>query len=143
MIQLSLLSLAALLAGARSVVPPPPVTDEYARIIVRSHVVVRVRTAPATPLKNLYREKKGPQCIAMADMAGAAIIAPNSVDLVLRTGKRMRARFASSCPALDYYSGFYIAPSGDGKFCAGRDAIRDRAGGECAVQRIRELSPRK
>ena len=147
MIPLLLLSLASSAQGGP---PPAPVRPgeriEVAEIVVRSHIVIRVRTAPIVPARSLlsmFREKKGPRCIAMADLAGAAVIAPNSVDLALRNGGRMRARFAASCPALDYYTGFYVVPTDDGKICAGRDAVRDRAGGECAVDVIRELVPRK
>ena len=70
-------------------------------------------------------------------------MADHLYDLVLRGGDRVRARFASSCPGLDYYSGFYIAPPADAKICAGRDVIRDRAGGECAISRFRNLVPDK
>jgi len=136
-----------LLASAAAAPPPAAATPlRWAEVIVRSHVVVRIdRTppAPARPLASMFREKKGPRCLDMDDMAGAAVIAPGSVDFVLRSGRRMRARFGASCPGLDYYSGFYIAPTRDAKLCAGRDAVRDRAGGECPVERIRELETRR
>lgn len=118
-----------------------PVTQ----VIVRSHVVVRVQavTVPVRPLATLFHERKGPRCVALVGLAGAAVIVANSVDLVLRDGGRVRARFAASCPALDYYSGFYLVPNADGMMCAGRDVVRDRAGGECPIDRIRALELRK
>lgn len=119
--------------------------ERLAALAMRSHVVIRIETVrprQSYPLGSAFREKKGPPCLAMGDVAGAAVIAPNAVDLVMKTGERMRARFAASCPGLDYYSGFYLAPTADGKLCAGRDVVRDRAGGECAVERIRVLTPR-
>ena len=147
MISLLLSGLAALTQGGA---PPPPVRPGYrvemSEIIVRSHVVIRVRTAPVIParsLQSMFREKKGPHCVAMADLVGAAVIAPHSVDLALKNGMRVRARFDASCPGLDYYSGFYVVPTADAKICAGRDAVRDRAGGECAVDKLRELVPTK
>lgn len=134
-----------------SMIPPTPAPPaegrrvELAQVIVRSHVVIRVETVRAIepPLQAMFREKKGPRCVAMADIAGAAIILPGSVDLILRGGDRVRTRFAASCPALDYYSGFYLAPTQDRMFCAGRDMVRDRAGGACPVQRIKMLVPRR
>lgn len=140
----SVLLLAGLaLSGAPSAAEERGV--DLAQVVVRSHVVIRVETVRAVdpPLQTMFRERKGPRCVAMGDIAGAAIILPGSVDIVLRGGDRLRARFAASCPALDYYSGFYIVPTADAKFCAGRDMVRDRAGGACAVERIKALVPRR
>ena len=115
---------------------------EFAQLSFHSRVVIRIE-ASSRPAQTKWREKKGPRCVAMEDLLGAAIIEPRSVDLVLRGGDRVRARFAASCPGLDYYSGFYIAPPADAKICAGRDVIRDRAGGECAISHFRKLVPAK
>jgi hypothetical protein len=125
-------------ASVASVRATDPV--ELAQLSFRSRVVVRVQTSslsvvPAAAL----REKKGPRCVQIEDILAAGVLARTSVDLVLRGGYRMRARFAASCPGLDYYSGFYLVPSADGKICADRDAIRDRAGGECAIDKFRKL----
>lgn len=115
-----------------------------AQLTIRSRVVVRVQTnAPPPPPPVELAEKKGPRCVPMGDVLGAAVIAGNSVDFILRGGKRMRARFSSSCPALDYYSGFYIVPTEDGMICSDRDSVRSRAGGECSIERFRELVPKK
>lgn len=133
-------ALVALGPAARVSPPTPAGSYALAQVTFRSHIVVRVQTstlsiAPAAPL----REKKGPRCIAIDDILAAGVLARSSVDLVLRGGYRMRARFSASCPALDYYSGFYLVPSSDGKICADRDLIRDRAGGECAIDKFRKL----
>lgn len=112
---------------------------ETAQVIFHSRVVIRVQTRTQVQTPAPWRERKGPRCVAMSDILGAAVLAPNSVDIVLRGGARVRARFAASCPGLDYYSGFYIAPPGDAKICAGRDVVRDRAGGECAIDKFRAL----
>jgi hypothetical protein len=120
--------------------PPAKEAVELAQLSFRSHIVVRVQTSQleAVPLASL-REKKGPKCVAMGDILAAAVLARSSVDLVLRGGYRMRARFSASCPGLDYYSGFYVVPGTDGKLCADRDVIRDRAGGECEIDKFRRL----
>jgi hypothetical protein len=137
--------LGALIAHGSGTPPaPPPPRDEglveLAQLTFRSRIVVRVQTSqlPMVPLAAL-REKKGPKCIGMGDILAAAVVARSSVDLVLRGGYRMRVRFAANCPGLDYYSGFYIAPTADGKLCADRDVIRDRAGGECEIDKFRQL----
>ena len=100
-------------------------------------------TDPRTPPTIVYREKHGPRCIAAADIAGAAVTGPSSVDFGLRGGTRVRARLEDDCPALDYYGGFYVTPQPDGRICADRDAIRTRSGGECGIDRFKALVPAK
>ena len=87
----------------------------------------------------VWKESKGPRCIDMAAIAGAAIAAAERVDFVLRGGQRVRAQLDRACPALDFYSGFYLVGAADGRICADRDAIRTRAGGSCEIERFRTL----
>jgi hypothetical protein len=140
---MTLLTLALIALSPVTPAPTPPRDQravELAQVSFRSRVVVRVQTTQLemVPLAAL-KEKKGPKCVAMGDILAAAVLARSSVDLVLRGGYRMRARFSASCPGLDYYSGFYLVPSADGKLCADRDVIRDRAGGECEIDKFRRL----
>lgn len=117
--------------------PAPP---QYAQLTIEQSLVVRVpRRTPAKPLR--WKSKKGPKCVAMSAIAGAAVVADDAIDLALRGGQRLRAQFSSNCPALDYYSGFYILPTRDGRICAERDVIRTRAGGQCEIRRFRKLVP--
>jgi hypothetical protein len=117
------------------------VPAQYAQLIIRERVIVRVpaRPVPVAPTRPRWKEKRGPHCIPMANVRGAAVVERDSVDLILKGGQRVRARFESSCPALDYYSGFYIMPSADAQICADRDSIHTRAGGECQITRFRKL----
>jgi len=141
--------LGALIALSPAATPPRPAPSpeadgiEFAQLSFRSHIVVRVQTSQLAMVPEAsLREKKGPKCIAASDILAAAVLARASVDLVLRGGYRMRARFSASCPGLDYYSGFYVAAGADGKLCADRDVIRDRAGGECEIDKFRQLVAR-
>lgn len=136
----------ALLLFAAVVAPDTKSDDaaapaQYAQLIIRERVIVRVpaRPVPVAPARIKWKEKRGPRCIPMASVGGAAVIERDSVDLMLKGGQRVRARFESSCPALDYYSGFYIMPSADAQICADRDSIHTRAGGECQITRFRKL----
>lgn len=141
-----------LLASSRPAAAPLPAPArivasegiELAQVTFHSRIVVRIeaaRTAP--PPVTRWVEKKGPHCIEMADILGSGIIVANSVDLAMRGGGRTRIRFERSCPGLDYYSGFYVVPNRDGKICAERDVVRDRAGSECAIDKFRKLVPAK
>ena len=79
----------------------------------------------------------------MNQLAGAAFTRADSVDLFMRGGRRMRAQLDDNCPALDFYSGFYLTPTRDGQVCGGRDTIRTRSGGQCDIERFREMVPQR
>ena len=140
--------IALLLAAGRIADPAPSVAAashdgiEFAQLTFHSRVVIRI-DAPRVQIERRWNEKKGPRCVGMSDIQGSAVIARNSVDLALRGGDRVRMRFERSCPGLDYYSGFYVVPHADGRICADRDVVRDRAGGECAIDKFRKLVPEK
>jgi hypothetical protein len=109
-------------------------------------IIIRVpsgarQLAPAGASLVQWRESRGPRCVAASRLIGATLLRENSVDLILRGNSRIRARLQSSCPALDYYRGFYINATDDGRICADRDAIRSRAGGECEIEEFTLLSP--
>ncbi len=145
---MSALLIAALVAATATPARPPatPVEEgsfEIAQLIVRGHIVVRVETEQTAmpPAFVTLKEKKGPKCIPRDTIIGAAVLAGNSVDFLMRGGARMRARFSNSCPALDFYAGFYLDQRQDGQICASRDVIHSRAGGECQIDRFRLMIP--
>lgn len=115
---------------------------QLAQVTVRERIIIRVPRNAAPPPKIRWVEKKGPKCIA-ADQLGGAIVGTRSVDLVLRGGNRVRAILDGDCPALDFYSGFYLKSSGDGQICARRDTIRSRSGDSCEISVFKQLVPRK
>ena len=116
----------------------------FAQMTIRERVVIRVPRMSAAsrlpvPVPVRYKEKKGPKCVAAADLAGALIQEPGAVDLVITGGKRLRARLDKDCGPLDYYGGFYLRPAADGKVCAGRDVLRMRSGASCGIATFRTL----
>lgn len=134
------------LSGApdEAAVPEP---TRYAQLTVRQQIMIRMPvrqrsgSAPVEELK--WKEGKGTRCVAAGSVAGATLLERNSVDLVLRDRTRVRAKLQNSCPALDYYHGFYISPNADGRICADRETIRSRMGGECEIDAFRVLKPFK
>jgi hypothetical protein len=136
------------LVGAAQSQPTPPraqqgtVTVRHRQIIIRVPSGVR-EVAPAGASLIKWRESRGPDCIAATRLIGATLLSQNSVDLILRDNSRVRARLQRRCPALDYYRGFYINATEDGRICADRDSIRSRAGGECQIDQFRSLSPER
>jgi hypothetical protein len=137
---------AVLLVAAAEPAPPAPAGAEvYAQLRIRERVILRVPTVPLTdgkrraPVK--WRERNGPNCINAESLAGASVTDEDDVDLLLRGGKRVRAKLESRCPTIDYYSGFYLRPGSDGMICEDRDAIHARSGGKCEIDRFRSLVP--
>ncbi len=118
-----------------------------AQIQIERRTIVRI--APAVPKAKqlpsvkLWKEKDGPKCVAMSALAGLMISKPDSIDLVLRGGQILRARLEKGCPSIDFYSGFYIAPTRDGSICRKRDTIHSRTGGACAIEKFKTLLPPK
>lgn len=116
---------------------------EYAQFVIHERIVIRVPARPARSAPTLFREKSAARCQPMDGVGGAAVMKEDSVDILYRGGRRIRAELEEACPALDYYSGFYVLPTSDRQICAGRDAIHSRAGGECVIKRFRTLIPKK
>jgi hypothetical protein len=134
---------------------PAPVVvgpSRIAQVRIQQHVVIRVPrpdtvrrvSAPAAPLPPIaWVEKDSDKCVKIQSLAGATITRPDSVDLFLSGGKRVRARLGNECPALDFYTGFYVKPTKDGMVCAKRDVFRSRSGGECRIKAFRTLVPQR
>jgi hypothetical protein len=119
-------------------------------IVIQQRMIIRVprvaatrmtmpTAAPLPPIR--WVEKSADKCVAVGTLAGAAITRVDRVDLILSGGKRVRAVLEDDCPSLDFYTGFYLKPAGDGKVCARRDTIRSRSGGACRIKAFRSLVP--
>ena len=148
MIRTGAAALLLLLFGSAQERPPAPrgpqgtVTVRHRQIIIRVPSGIR-QVAPAGASLIKWRESAGPDCVAATRLIGATLLRQNSVDLILRDNSRVRARLQRGCPALDYYRGFYINATADGRICADRDSIRSRDGGECQIDQFRSLSPER
>jgi hypothetical protein len=144
------LVLIAFLSSASAVPPSPPAGVEIAQLTITQSIIIRVparrsrryaSSSDVPPALPRFKDRRGPKCINAATIGGAAITAPDSVDFILKGGKRVRAKLEDACPALDYYSGFYVKPPADGKICADRDSIHTRSGGDCQIDKFRTLTP--
>ena len=137
---------AALLAYAFSGADAQANPSERPTIGIRQQFIIRVQRGPRLSVPRGaaridWEESRGPRCVQAARIAGATLLGQNSVDLVLRDSSRIRARLEQRCPALDYYYGFYVNATEDGRICADRDVIRSRVGGECRIDDFRTLTP--
>ncbi|WP_156347191.1 hypothetical protein [Sphingomonas sp. Leaf33] len=118
-------------------------------VTIQQRMVIRVPRLSArpgaatalasTPQQTRWTEKKADKCVPLIDIAAASLPSEDSVDLILNGGRRLRARLDSDCRALDFYAGFYVRMTPDGRACAGRDAFRSRSGAECRIKGFRTL----
>jgi hypothetical protein len=111
------------------------VTIHVPRMTVTTTTTFIVRSARPVVLV----EKKAGDCVGVEKIAGFRVNRFDSVDLVMRDGAMMRAKLGSDCPALGFYSGFYVKANKDKKICAKRDAFRSRSGRSCDIQRFTAL----
>lgn len=142
----ALLLLTALSGTPETASPSDPI--HFAQLMIREQILIRVPAnlrQPARPIAEQveWKEKRGPKCVSMRLIAGATLLSQNSVDLILRDRSRVRAKLERSCPALDYYRGFYLNATEDGQICADRDSIRSRMGGQCEIDKFRTLHAEK
>lgn len=144
----SLLALLALAPAAAADQPrgAPIERIEMAQLTFHSRIVIRIprmidprarHERPDRPVR--LEEKRGPKCVPLTTLDRAVITGGDSIDLLLETGERIRARFDDNCPALDFYPDLYLRLPDDGLLCAGRDAIRSRSGGICPIETFRRV----
>ncbi len=95
--------------------------------------------APQKPIGPQFIERKIGRCLPVSRIAGVQSRGGNDILLFLRDRRIISARLERACRARDFYSGFYLSPSKDGKLCVQRDALQSRSGANCKLTRIRQL----
>ena len=124
---------------------PGAVGQTVTRLVVQDEVILRVPVQPRPYLPQIeWVEHKGPKCIPAGAIRRAILSGEdeiNQVDFVLADGSRIRAQLDEDCPALDFWTGFYLQPE-DERLCVRRDAIHSRMGGSCTIEKFRQLQPR-
>ena len=115
------------------------------RVVIEQQLVIRIPVQPRSSEPLQWEMRKGPKCLPADALAGATLSGPNSIDFLINDGRRLsrvRAVMNESCPALDFYGGFYVQPQ-DQRICREREQMRSRAGTGCTVYRFYELVPRR
>ena len=94
---------------------------------------------PRAPLASRFSERKIGKCLRVAGIAGVQIGSDDRLMLFMRDQRLIGASLDKACRAREFYSGFYVERSRDGKLCVDRDMIHSRSGTSCSVSRLRQL----
>ena len=136
------------------VVPPKAAdvvaeTDEPVRqVSIEQRITIRVSprniaptalaAIPMAPDAPRTSWKKMGKCLPVSAIAGVQTSGDKLV-LYLRDNRIVSATLEKACRAADFYSGFYLARSEDGKLCTGRDQLLSRSGANCQLSGLRQL----
>jgi hypothetical protein len=94
---------------------------------------------PQQSLRTRYEERKMEKCIPVGGIAGVQTGSGSQLLLFLRDRRIVRVNLEKACLARDFYSGFYVEQSKDGKICVDRDKLQSRTGANCEITRMRQL----
>jgi hypothetical protein len=121
------------------------------QVRIEQRVVIRITPQPSAARQNLlaempqraattrFEERGKEKCVPLEDIAGVQTGSGNRLVLFLRDRRMLSANLEKSCRARDFYSGFYVEKSKDGRLCVSRDKLQSRTGASCAVEVMRQL----
>jgi len=121
------------------------------QVRIEQRIIIRIAPQRSLPRRNLMMdlphravapklaERKMGDCIGVSNIAGVQVDGDDRLLLFLRDRRMVSARLERSCRARDFYSGFYLRNSNDGRLCVDRDALQSRSGANCKLSRIRQL----
>ena len=121
------------------------------QVRIEQRVVVRI--APASPavrqnmlaelpqraIASRFEEAGKEKCVPLEGIAGVQTGSGNRLVLFLRDRRMISVNLDKSCRARDFYSGFYVERSKDGRLCVDRDKLQSRTGAKCEVESMRRL----
>lgn len=124
-----------------------PSTNEQVRI--ERGIILRISPAPGPARRNFTAELQNARpmrvveraagdCIDSARVGGVADRGEHLL-LFMRDRRTFAARLEKGCSPRDFYRGFYMERSEDGKICVKRDRLMSRSGAKCRVEKFSEL----
>ncbi|MGR4893034.1 hypothetical protein ACIPPQ_18525 [Sphingopyxis sp. LARHCG72] len=134
----------------------PDQASSFWQVVIEQQLIIRVpaqrsqlnnfaagpsSSRRATELPIVWKEKKAPKCVAMRNILGMQAVQRDSIDIITRQKQRLRAQLNRGCRALDFYAGFYMQGSKDGRLCEDRDQIHARTGAKCEIDKFRLMVP--
>ncbi len=121
------------------------------QVRIEQRVVIRITPRRATNRNSLlaqlpgnganarYEEREMESCVPVNRISGVQTGTGNRLILFLSDQRIVTLNLERACRARDFYSGFYVERSKDGKLCVGRDELQSRSGAKCEVEAMRQL----
>jgi hypothetical protein len=94
---------------------------------------------PDSAIGPRFVERRVGDCVKAKRISGVQTDVGNRLLLFMNDSRIISATLERSCRARDFYSGFYLSQSDDGKLCVKRDTLQSRSGANCKLARLREL----
>lgn len=122
------------------------------QVRIERRVILRISPAPAgRARRNLMAESESPdlprarvveretgKCLDSDRIHGVSDRGDHLL-MLMRDRSMIVARLEKGCSPRDYYRGFYVERSADGKLCVNRDRLMSRSGAKCQIARFSEL----
>lgn len=86
-----------------------------------------------------FEERRMGKCLSVAGISGVQPNGGSRLLLFMRDERIVSAELERACRARDFYSGFYLSQSNDGKLCVGRDTLQSRSGVNCKLSSFHQL----
>ncbi len=123
------------------------------QVRIERRVIVRITPSPNPIRQNLmaelprrsaqprFMERPFGDCLPVSSIAGVQADRGNRLLLFLRDRRLVLANLEKSCSSRDFYSGFYLESSDDGRLCVDRDKLMSRSGAKCELSSMTRLVP--
>ena len=83
-------------------------------------------------------ERPHGKCLDAGDIVGVSDRGSRLV-MYMRNRNIITAQLEKACSPRDFYLGFYVERSDDGKLCVDRDRLMSRAGAKCRISKLNRL----
>lgn len=129
----------------------PQRTPVFEQVRIQQRMIIRIAPRSGPVRQNLttslaprssqprYVERPVGDCLQVQSIAGVHAEGNDRLLLFLRDRRLISATLEKACSARDFYSGFYMENSSDGRLCVDRDQLHARSGAKCEVARLSQL----
>ena len=124
----------------------------WGQVRIERRVIIRVSPRPGPARRSMMAsldpadvprtrivERPAGDCLPMSSIAASNPQGEKRLLFYLRDRRLVAATLEKSCSAQDFYSGFYVERSDDGRLCIDRDKLQARGGAKCSVSELNQL----
>lgn len=135
---------------ATSLLPDADPEDAW-QVRIEQRMTIRITPRASLPMPDMFvglpgndgdrtfTERKIGNCLPIGGIVSVRPDRDNRLLLFMRDRRLVSAELDRSCRARDFYLGFLLERSDDGRLCVDRDTLLSRSGMSCKLTRIRQL----